>query len=176
MNERLREELRKYLIVSAYLYVCFGALLLYKAALLSGSGAHTLSIGLAAGKALILGKFLLIGEAARVGARGRTRNMLHRILQRSVLLLVVLVVLTIIEEIVVGSVHGHSMAQTLAEFSEKSLPYMLATSLVLLLVLMPLVAVEEINRALGPGVLHKLVFGATPGKHDGDVRRPRNTG
>ena len=56
------------MIVSAYLYVCFGALRLYKATLSSGTGVHTLSIGTAGGKALTMGKFLLIGEAARVGA------------------------------------------------------------------------------------------------------------
>jgi hypothetical protein len=32
----LGRELRQYAIVAAYLYVCFGALILYKAAILSG--------------------------------------------------------------------------------------------------------------------------------------------
>jgi hypothetical protein len=176
MNARLREELQKYLIVSAYLYVCFGALLLFEAALLSGSGVHPLTIGTAAGKALILGKFLLIGDAVHVGARGHTRNMLQRIVRRSVLLLILLVLLTIVEEIVLGLVHGHSLAQTLAGFGSEALPQKLATGLLMLLVLVPLVTVGEINRALGPGRLHALVFGATsdqPIHHD---QRPRPPG
>ena len=101
--------MRKYLIVSGYLYVCFGALLLYKAALLSEVGVHSLAFGIAAGKALVLGKFLLIGDAVRIGARGESRTLLHRIAaQRSVLLLLLLVVLTFLEELIIGKVHGHS--------------------------------------------------------------------
>jgi hypothetical protein len=160
MNERLREELRKYLIVSVYLYVCFGALLLYKAALLSEVGVHSLAFGLAAGKALVLGKFLLIGDAARIGARGRARNLLHRIAQRSVLLLLLLVVLTLVEELIVGKVHGHSLAMTLTELGDKSVPEMLSHYLLMLLILVPLVAVQEISRAMGPGVLRGLFLGA----------------
>lgn len=174
MKERLREELQKYLVVSGYLFICFGALLVYKTASLSGSGAPTVSLGLALGKALILGKFLLIGDAARIGARGRTRNILHRILRRSVLLLFFLVLLTIVEEFLVGRVHGQSAAQMFAEFNQRSLQQVLANSVLLLLVLIPLVAVAEIKRALGPGVLRRLLFDATPGEQGSP--RPGNAG
>lgn len=166
MNARLREELHKYLIVSAYLYVCFGALLLYKASLMSESGVHTLSLGFAAGKALILGKFVLIGEAARIGASGRSRSLLHLIARRTVLFLVLLVALTIVEEILVGRAHGRSMAQTLAEFGGKSLPETLATCLLLLLILVPLVTAIELNRVLGHGALRRLLL-ASPGQRNG---------
>jgi len=65
-------ELRRYALVSAYLYVCFGAILLYKSAILSEAGQHYLPFGVAAVKALILGKFVLIGRwrgwlAPRIG-------------------------------------------------------------------------------------------------------------
>ncbi len=108
-RERLREELKRYLAVSAYLYICFAAILLYKAAILSTAGQHFLPLGLAAGKALILGKFVLLGEAAGVGTRVHARTVLQRIVNRSVLFLVVLVVLTAVEEVVVGLVHGESI-------------------------------------------------------------------
>ena len=41
VKERLREELHRYATVSAYLYVCFSALLLYKYALLREAGQPT---------------------------------------------------------------------------------------------------------------------------------------
>src|SRR5687768_936270 len=66
LKSRLREELRNYLIVSAYLFICFGALLFYKAALLDHAGVHYLPLSVAVVKALIIGKFLLIGDAVRV--------------------------------------------------------------------------------------------------------------
>jgi hypothetical protein len=160
VSERLREEMRRYLIVSAYLFVCFAAILLYKSAILREAGQHFLPFGLAAGKALILGKIILIGEAAGLGTRIGVRNLLQRIALRSILFLALLVVLTLVEEIIVGLVHGHSVGQVLAEFAGASLPEHLASVFVVLLVLVPLVTVTETSRALGPGGLRRLMLGS----------------
>jgi hypothetical protein len=161
-KERLREELKRYLAVSAYLYVCLAAILLYKSAVLSSIGEHFLPLGLAAGKALVLGKFVLLGEAAGVGTRIGGRTLLHRILTRSVLFLVLLVLLTIVEEIIVGLVHGHPLGQAVAALAERSWPEVLASSLLMLLVLVPLVTVTEVSRVLGPGALRRLLLGPSP--------------
>jgi hypothetical protein len=161
VKERLREELRRYLAVSAYLYVCFAAILLYKSAILSSIGEHYLPLGLAAGKALILGKFVLLGEAAGVGTRIGARTLLQRILGSSVLLLVVLVLLTIVEEIIVGLVHGHSLGQAVAALAEHPWPETLASCFLMLLVLIPLVTVTEMSRTLGPGALRQLLLGSS---------------
>lgn len=157
-RERLRSELHRFLLVSAYLYVCLIALLLFKAAILSGTGVHTLSFGFAAGKALILGKFVLIGEAVRLGARQQTRTVLQLILRRAVLFLGLLVALTVVEELLLGLVHGHSLVQTLGEFASKAVPEMLANCLLLLLILVPLMTVLEANRALGEGTLRRFLM------------------
>ena len=52
LKERAAEELRRYLEVSAYLFVCFAVLLFYRNELLSEEGVTTISLGFAAGKAL----------------------------------------------------------------------------------------------------------------------------
>ena len=161
-KERLREELKRYLAVSTYLYVCLAAILLYKSAILSSIGEHFLPLGLAAGKALVLGKFVLLGEAAGVGTRIGGRTLLQRILTRSVLLLVLLVLLTIVEEIIVGLVHGHSLGQAVAALAERSWLEILASCVLMLLVLIPLVTVTEVSRTLGPGALRQLLLGPSP--------------
>ena len=161
VKERLREELHRYMAVSAYLYVCFAAILLYKAAILSNLGEHVLPLGLAAGKALILGKFVLLGEAAGVGTRLGARTLLQRIVSGSVLFLILLVLLTIVEEIIVGLVHGHSLAQAVAALAERPWPETLASCFLMLLVLIPLVTVTEVSRALGPGALRRLLLGSS---------------
>lgn len=161
VKERLREELHRYLAVSAYLYVCFAAILLYKSAILSSIGEHYLPLGLAAGKALILGKFVLLGEAAGVGTRIGARTLLQRIFISSVLFLVVLVMLTIVEEIIVGLVHGHSFGQAVAALAERSWMEIMASCFLMLLVLMPLVTVTEVSRTLGPGALRQLLLGSS---------------
>jgi hypothetical protein len=157
IKARLREELHKYLIVSAYLYICFVALQLFKTSLLREAGMHYVPLGIAAAKALILGKFLLIGESAGVGSRVSWPTLLHRIAYRVILFFVLLIALSFAEEFLVGLFHGHTFIQTLGELRQRPLPEMLSSSFLILLILVPLVAFDEINRALGPGVLWRLL-------------------
>jgi hypothetical protein len=172
LKHRLRDELRKYLIVSAYLYVCFGALQLYKAALLQDAGVHYAAWGVAVVKALIVGKFLLIGDAVQNRMRRHPQGLPGRIGKRVFWLLVILVLLTIAEELVVGWIHGQSVVEMQAEFHSRSMPELLAEMLLMLLILVPLVAAAEVSQALGPGVLRRQFLraadsGRQAADHDG---------
>jgi hypothetical protein len=64
--QRARHELAEYLVIVAYLFVCFGSLLFYKSAILRNDGIEFAAFGLALVKALILGKFILVLQAAGV--------------------------------------------------------------------------------------------------------------
>jgi len=154
---RLREELAKYLAVSTYLFVCFAVLLYYRSAILSEFGQHFAPLGTALVKALVLGKFLLIGDAMAVGTRVGARTLLQRIGIRTLLLAVLLVVLTMVEEIVVGLVHDRTPVAALSEFFGRALPEKLAGCLLMLLVLLPLVAYGELRRAIGATKLSSLL-------------------
>lgn len=158
IKERAREELRRYALVAAYLYICFFVLMLHESILLGKTGAGLLPHGLAAVKALVLGKFILIGEAVGAGTRLRVSTLAQRIAVRSLLLLGVLVVLTLVEELIVGKVHDKSFSATLAEYEQRSVLSMLSECLLMLLIMVPLVAVREISQALGPGVLNRMLF------------------
>ena len=151
LKERAREELRNYALVATYLYVSFAALMLFRNALLQEAGLSSLPLGFAAIKALILGKFILLGEAAGVGTRIGRGTLLKAIATKALLFFLLLVVLSVLEELLVGKVHGHSFAQTLA--TRTPVLELIATGLLLLLVLLPLIATQELNRVLGPGVL-----------------------
>jgi len=153
LKSRLREELIKYGVVSAYLFVCFGILQWYKAALLEGVGVHYLPVGVAAVKALVVGKFLLIGDAVSARLQGQTGSLLGRIAKRVAVLLVVLALLTVAEEFVVGWIHGQSTMTVEEELRARSLLEMVAEISLMGLILLPLVAVAELSAALGPGVL-----------------------
>ena len=161
IKDRAREELRRYAIVAAYLYICFFVLMLHQSILLGKAGAGLLPHGLAAVKALVLGKFILIGEAVGAGTRLNVSTLAQRIAVRSLLLLVVLVVLTIVEELIVGRVHGKPFTTTLAEYEQRSVLSILSGCLVMLLIMVPLVTASEVSRALGPRVLDRLLFNRT---------------
>ena len=172
IKERVRTELRAYAITSLYLYVWLAALLLYKSALLREGGPSYLPLGLAAGKALILGKFVLLGESFGVGSRVGARTLLQRIAWKSVSLFLLLLLLSLVEEFVVGWAHGRSAAQTMAEY-EAHLEQG-ATCLLMLLVLVPFVATKQISVALGPGVLRRVLLtaeqrAAAPETRDSDT-------
>lgn len=72
-------------------------------------GTQYLSHGVAPVKALVIGKFILIGEAIKVGERSSGPTLLHRITWKTLAFLLMLRVFTIIEEIVVGWVHGQGV-------------------------------------------------------------------
>jgi hypothetical protein len=157
LKERVREELRVYAYLSLYLYVCFAALLAFEATAGSGAGG-LLPHGLAAIKALVIGKFLLIGRAVGAGSRVRTGSVAGRIGVRTLGLLLALLVLTVIEEMIVGQVHGHTVSATVADIFGEPRYAVVAKSAVMALILLPLVALEELNSALGPGVLRKALL------------------
>ena len=160
--DRAKREIRAYLIVSAYLYVCFGALMLYKAAILDGAGISFSHFGLAIVKALILGKFILLGEAMKLGEKETPGRLVVDILQKSVLFMLLLLVLSIIEEAVVGLLHHHPIRDVLNTFNGGSLAQSAAMSLIMLLILVPYFAFGAISRSLGAGKLTQILFARRP--------------
>jgi hypothetical protein len=71
---------------------------------------------------------------------------------------VLLVVLTIIEEIVVGLFHQRSVAASLGDLFGPRLQETLAGYLIMLLLLIPLAAIHVLNEALGEGKLERMFF------------------
>ena len=167
LKEKAREELRIYAIVAAYLYVCFAALLVFESSLQPESSGGFVPHGIAVIKALVLGKFLLLGRAVGAGTRVHTRTVAGRIATRCVFLLVVLVLLTMLEEILVGLIHGKAIAATAAELTQRLGLKAFAKCVIMLLVLLPLVTLEELNSALGDGLLRRTLLGVDERRKSG---------
>jgi len=159
LKERAIEELRTFKLVAGYLFVCFAVLMFYESTLPGGAEAGAFSLGTAAIKAAIVAKFLLLGQALGVGEKARVTRVVPAIFAKSVQLWLLVILLSIAEELLVGRVHGKTFGATLAEFASHSIVHMLAKSLVVLLVLLPLIATREFSRSLGPGVLRGILAG-----------------
>jgi hypothetical protein len=159
--ERFVKELREYLIISIYLWICFSVLLLYKTAVLQAEQVEFIPLGIAAVKALIIGKFILIGKAVKAGSRLSSSVLLIRIMWKSLAFMLLLVLFTLIEELVVGWFHGHTVASIVDELTARSWLELLAPSVVMLLVLIPMISFEEIDQDLGKGKLRRMLFGRT---------------
>lgn len=156
--KKMGHELREYAIISLYLYICFGAILLYKVAVLQARGVDYAPYGLAAIKALILAKFILIGHATKMGERYREKPLIYPILHKSIAFLVLVIVLSVIEEVVAGALHGRSVAASLSEIADGTWLEIVATALLLWLILLPYFAVRQISERLGKGRLIRMLF------------------
>jgi hypothetical protein len=158
-RHRLAHELKVYAGISLYLYVCFGAILLYKESVLEGHGLSYAPYGLAAAKALILGKFMLIGQALHLGERYKHKPLIHMVLYKSVIFLIVLVALSFVEEIIVGAIHGRTVVQTITEIAGGRWLEIAMTCALLWLILLPYFAFQQISEVLGEGKFRQMLFG-----------------
>jgi hypothetical protein len=157
LGQRAVHEFKEVAILTAYLYVTLGAVILMKAAVLHGAGISFVPWGIAIVKALVLAKFMLIGKAM-IGERFNDRPLIWPTLHKAFAFLVLLIVLTIIEEVVVGLFHHQSVAASLGELTGAKLYETLAGYIIMLLVLIPYCAIGVLSEALGEGTLTRMFF------------------
>ena len=158
LARRLAHEIKQYLAVTLYLYICLGAFALYKGALLQSAGMSIVPYGVAAVKALILGKFMMVGHALKLGQGGSEGPLIFPILRKSLVFLILLFALNMIEEIVTGLFHGRSVATVVEDITGGTLLQTVAVCLLFFLILLPYFAYREVGEALGEGRLWRLMF------------------
>ncbi len=149
VKERAIRELKEFIIVSIYLFVYFVAILFLKASILHAEGVSFAPVGFAAAKALICGKFMLLGQALRVGETFKDQRLIWHILYRSFAFLVLLMALDAIEEVIVGAFHHRGIIDSLSEIGGGTFQQWLATSILGLLVLIPLAAFVSLGELVG---------------------------
>ena len=158
LRQRAMHELTEFAILTAYLYVTLGAVILMKASVLYDQGISFPLWGIAIVKAAVLAKFMLVGRALKIGERYSTRPLIWPTLHKAFAFLVLLIVLTIIEEVVVGLFHHQSIAASVNELFGAKLDETLAGIVILLLVLTPYFAIRVLSEALGEGRLARMFF------------------
>ncbi|MFJ7355744.1 MULTISPECIES: hypothetical protein [unclassified Phyllobacterium] len=156
MITRLKSDLLQFAVLAVYLYVCLSAIILYKITIVGSSGDGFWPFGLPALKALLLAKFILLGHAVHLGDRYSDRRIINVIASKALLYLALLITLSILEEIVVGLIHGRTIAASLSDLLGKA-PQIFATSFIMLLVLIPYLASREISSAFEGGLWRKLL-------------------
>ncbi len=165
IGTRVRHELVRFWMIAAYLYVCFGAIALYKAAILQAHGIDYWPYGAAAIEALLVGKFVMIGDAVELGERRRPQRLVFALLEKSVFFLLFLMALSAAEEVVTGLIHGRSVMASVRGLWGGTLFQVFASSLLMLLILIPYIAVGEAVRMIGPERLRALLLERTPPKY-----------
>ena len=151
-------ELKRFAVLAAYLYICFGAIILYTASVLQANGINYEPYGFALIKALITAKFILVAESIDIARYYKFKNLMGLVVFNSIFYLLFLIALSIIEELAAGLLHGRSAVATLSEIGGGTRLHIAAISFLLWLILLPIVGIREVSKALGPGVLHRMLF------------------
>ena len=158
LRDRAMHELMEFAILTAYLYITLGAVILMKVSVLHDQGISFAPWGFAIVKAAVLAKFMLIGRAMKIGERYSTSPLIWPTLHRASAFLMLLVVLTIIEEVLVGLFNHQTVAASLGELLGAKLAETLAGIVILFLVLIPYFAIRVLSDALGEGKLARMFF------------------
>ena len=158
VSSKFVEEFKVKLALAAYLYVCFLAVILFKSAVLREAGVHSALWGVAAIKALILAKFLLLGRMLHVGTRFRDKPLIWPTLYHALMFLIVLLILTTLEELIVGFIHGRPIAESLTHVVGSTVFEGLAVCLVLFLILVPYSAFSCLSDVVGERETIRLFF------------------
>jgi len=158
-REQVRTELREYAVLSAYLFICFAALAAFKAAILRANGISFAPWAFAAIKALVCAKFLLVGRMFGLGdGLAKKYPLIVSTLYRSLVFLVVLAILTVIEELLLGRIHGESVVDSLDKIAGGTLWQVLATSFIIFLILIPWFAFCALGEVIGDEIVIRLFF------------------
>jgi hypothetical protein len=136
-REKALREFKEMAALSLYLYICLGAVMLLKAAVLQDAGVNSVVWGIAAVKSLLLAKFMLLGRALELGKRFRDRPLIWPTLYHGLMFLILLLVLTTIEEIVVGSLRHRPLFDSLTHVVGHTVFEGIAVCIVLFLILVP---------------------------------------
>jgi hypothetical protein len=162
LGRRVRHELAQYWLICAYLYICFAAIVFYKTAILRANGVDYLPFGTAIVQALLVGKFIMIGDAVGLGESRRPRRMAFTLLAKAVFYLLFLMVLSAAEEIITGLIHGRTVMASILGLWGGTLLQVFATSLLMLLILVPYLAFRELATVIGPERLRALLLKPDP--------------
>jgi hypothetical protein len=157
LHQRAIHELKEFAILTVYLYITLGAVIMMKTAVLHAQGIEFSPWGIAIVKAAVLAKFMLVGNAMKIGER-HTGPLIWPTLHKAFAVLLLLVILTLIEESVVGLFHHQSIAASLGDLVGSRLEETLAGYLIMLLVLIPYFAFRVLGDVLGEGKLARMFF------------------
>ncbi|SHJ31456.1 hypothetical protein SAMN05444159_0281 [Bradyrhizobium lablabi] len=157
-REKISEELTEFIILTAYLYVCFAAVIYFKTAILQAQGVAYAPLSLAIIKAAICAKFMLVGRLFHMGERFKNRPLIIPTLHRSFVFLLLLAVLTLIEEIVVGAIHRRTVMDSISGIAGGTLHQFVATILLMFLILVPYFAFRSLGDIVGDKILVRLFF------------------
>jgi hypothetical protein len=155
---KLYAELRKFLMIFAYLWLVFFVLLVHEWIVLADNHIGFRFYGLAAINALVLSKIMLIAEDMQYAEKFTEKPLVVPILYKSLMFSVLLVAAYIVEEIAIGVFRGQGVVESIPTLGGGLIGTLAVTAL-LFVALVPFFAFKEIARAIGVTEFRTLMLG-----------------
>ena len=165
VKEKAISEVRRFAAIVSYLWVLLSLFELHRFAVLrevhqtSDSGYR---FGLAAINAFVLGKVILIAQDLHLGERFGEKRIVNSALFKSAVFALLLVCFDVLEEVIVGVIHGKSVAASVPQIGGGGLEGKVIVGIIGFVVLIPFFLFTEMQRVLGKGELHSLIFRNRP--------------
>jgi hypothetical protein len=155
------DELRRFFMIFAYLWLVFLVFLVHEWIVLADHHIGFRFYGLAAINAVVLSKIMLIAEGLGFAERFENKPLIVPIVYKSVLFSLLLVAAYILEEIVIGQFHGRGITESLPALGGGGVGGTLSVTALLCIALVPFFAFREIARTVGEAEFRTLMLGPT---------------
>jgi len=149
LKERTVSEFKAFIVLTIYLYIAFAALVLFKTGVMREAGVELWPWGLPLIKALLVAKFMLIGRAFHAGERFGLKPLIWQTVYRSLVFVAVVMVLTVIEESIIGVIHHKPVLDAVMEIGGGNLFEFLATIVIVFLIFCPYFAFQALGEITG---------------------------
>lgn len=156
LKQKIVSELRLFFIYAAFLTLFFCSLTTYRRLILSEYSISYLHYGSGVIQALIISKIILLGETFQLGEKYASKPLIVPTIYKSVIFSVLVLVFTVVEHFVIGSLHGVPPAHVYEELMNKNIDEILAKILVVFSVFIVFFAFLETGRVFGEDKLMKL--------------------
>lgn len=161
VKDKAITEVRRFAAIVLYLWVLLNLLEIHRLAVLREvhqASVHGYRFGLAVINALVLGKVILIAEDLHFGDRFSQKRMVSSALFKSAVFAVLLVCFDVLEEVIVGVIHGKSVAASVPQMGGGGLEGKVIMGVIAFVVLIPFFLFTEMQRVVGKNELHSLMF------------------
>ncbi len=158
LKARAIDEIKKYLVITLYLWVLFALFSLHRTLVLEHAHVDFQEQGLAIVNALIFAKVMLIADDLKLGSRFKHHPLIHSVLWRSAAFSIVLICFHIVEDAAIAWLRGKPLADSLAAFGSGDLKGVVAFGAIGFVTLIPFFMFAEIDRVLGQDKLWRLLL------------------
>jgi len=157
-KKRIIDELRKLSITVIYIWVLLSVFTLHREVILANYHInYSAKFGFAFINAVILAKFMWLGEILHAGKRAAGKALLYSTLWNSVLFAAILMVCHLLEEALLKLWHGQSIADSFSE-TVADPRSMFATALLVFVVLIPFFFAKGLIEILGKDEIKRLLL------------------